>query len=156
LRTLPFSRRFILVSAATVFAALFLCGCPSGNSGSGGGTTSGGTTGGSSATTGGSSHPGILKYPLTAEPTTLDPALVRDGVTIDLLHNVYEGLVGWDEKSEVVPLVAKEMPKISADGKTYTFMIRDGAKFHNGRQITAEDVKYSLTRSISGWPPPSR
>jgi ABC-type transport system substrate-binding protein len=89
-----------------------------------------------------------LKYPLTAEPTTLDPALVRDGVTIDLLQGMYEGLVGWNEKGEVIPLVAAEMPKISADGKIYTFTIREGVKFHNGRQITADDVKYSLTRSL--------
>jgi ABC-type transport system substrate-binding protein len=57
-------------------------------------------------------------------------------------------LVGWNEKSEVAPLVAAEMPTISEDGKTYTFKIRQGAKFHNGRQVTAEDVKYSLTRSL--------
>ena len=48
----------------------------------------------------------------------------------------------------IIPLVAAEMPKVSADGKTYTFTIRDGAKFHNGRQIVAEDVKYSITRSL--------
>jgi ABC-type transport system substrate-binding protein len=124
----------------TVLGSLFLIGCPSS------GPKQGGATGTSAA--GGSRTPGILKYPLTAEPTTLDPALVRDGPTIDLLQQCYEGLVGWDEKSEVVPLVAKEMPKISADGKTYTFVIRDGAKFTNGRQITADDVKYSLTRSL--------
>jgi ABC-type transport system substrate-binding protein len=136
------SRRYILSCCATVCAALFLYGCPGG--GGGGATPSGSTP----STAGGSTHPGVLKYPLTAEPTTLDPALVRDGVTIDLLQGMYEGLVGWNDKSEVVPLVAAEMPKISADGKTYTFTIREGAKFHNGRQITAEDVKYSLTRSL--------
>ena len=40
------------------------------------------------------------------------------------------------------------MPKISADGKTYTFTLRDGLQFHNGRAVTADDVKYSLTRAL--------
>jgi ABC-type transport system substrate-binding protein len=61
---------------------------------------------------------------------------------------MYEGLVGWNEKNEVVPLLAKEMPKISADGKTYTFTLRDGVKFPGGDPITADDVKYSITRAL--------
>ncbi len=132
----------MLAVAALSGVSLLLAGCPSGGGGNGSGS------GGGQGSGSGSKTPGVLRYPLSAEPTTLDPALVRDGVTIDLLHQCYQGLVGWDDKSEVVPLVAKEMPKISADGKTYTFTIRDGVKFHNGRAVTAEDVKYSLTRSL--------
>jgi len=135
--------------AVAAGAALFLAGCPSsgGGGGTSGGTGGGGGGGGSTATaTGG--VPGVLRYPLTANPTTLDPALVSDGPTIDVLHQMYEGLVGWNEKSEVIPLLAAELPKISADGKTYTFTLRDGVKFHNGRAVSAEDVKYSLTRCL--------
>lgn len=139
------SRRRFLASLSLVaaVAALLSAGCRSGGDGAGSG--SGGS---SSASAAGSPAPGVLRYPLTAEPTTLDPATVSDGPTIDMLQHLYEGLVGWNEKSEVVPLVAAEMPKISADGKTYTFTIRDGVKFGNGRQVTAEDVKYSLTRAL--------
>lgn len=141
------SRRAVLFSSALAVFGMgaMLAGCPS--SSGGGGSATGGTSGGAK-TTGGSPKPGVLRYALTAEPTTLDPALATDGPTIDMLQQCYEGLVGWDEKSEVVPLVAKEMPKISADGKTYTFTLRDNVKFHNGRAVTAEDVKYSLTRSL--------
>lgn len=92
---------------------------------------------------------GVLRYPLTAEPTTLDPALVSDGPTIDVLQNVHMGLVGWNEKTEVVPLAAKALPTISPDGKTYTFVLRDGLKFHNGRAVTAEDVRWSLSRALA-------
>ncbi len=122
-----------LVLTASGSAGLLLSGCPSPGS-SGGGTASGAV-------------PGVLRYPLTANPTTLDPALVSDGPTIDVLHQMYEGLVGWNEKSEIIPLLAAEMPKISADGKTYTFTLRD-VKFPNGRAVTAEDVKYSITRAL--------
>ncbi|GAB4451985.1 MAG: ABC transporter substrate-binding protein [Armatimonadaceae bacterium] len=139
---LPISRRSLLVIMASAVAAVSLAGCPGGGGEGGNGTT---PAGGGTASSG---RPGVLRYPLSAEPTTLDPALVRDGVTIDFIQQTYEGLVGWDEKSDVVPLVAAEMPQVSEDGKTYTFKIRQGAKFHNGRQITAEDVKYSLTRSL--------
>lgn len=91
---------------------------------------------------------GTLRYALTTEPTTLDPAVLQDGPTIDLLQQVHQGLVGWSEKNEVTPLLAAQMPKLSADGRTYTFTIREGAKFHNGRSVSAEDVKYSITRSL--------
>lgn len=138
-------RRVILATILASVTAPFLIGCPSSNSG--GGTTGG--TGPSTAGGGGASgRAGVLRYALSAEPTTLDPALVQDGVTIDFLQSVYEGLVGWNEKGEVAPLLAADLPKISADGKTYTFKIRENAKFHNGRAVTAEDVKYSLTRSL--------
>ena len=133
---LPVSRRTFLSASLvglTAFA-LGVAGC--GPKKSGGGSA------------GGSRNPGVLKYPLTAEPTTLDPALVRDGPTIDMMQQMHEGLVGWNEKNEVVPLVASEMPKVTNGGKTYTFTIRPNAKFHNGRAVTADDVLYSLTRSL--------
>nr|WP_309684914.1 peptide ABC transporter substrate-binding protein [Armatimonas sp.] len=117
--------------------SLALVGCPSGNSG--GGTASGGGTG---------SVPGVLRYPIATEPSTLDPHRAQDGPTIDLLQNAHMGLVGWNDKTEVTPLAAKELPKVSADGKVYTFTLRAGLKFHNGREVTADDVKYSLTRAL--------
>ena len=134
-------RAFLALSLGGLVA--FAAGCNN-SGGTGSGQAGTGKSGGGK----GSTTPGVLKYPLTAEPTTLDPALVRDGPTIDMMQQVHEGLVGWNEKNEVVPLVAKEMPKITDGGKTYTFTIRDEAKFHNGRAVTAEDVKYSITRSL--------
>jgi oligopeptide transport system substrate-binding protein len=125
------SRR-LFVGAVSVLCCLAVLGCPSGAPKGGFGKES-----------------GVLRYPMTAEPTTLDPARVSDGPTIDVLQNVHIGLVGWNEKTEVVPLAAAEMPKVSADGKVYTFTLRDGLKFHNGREVTADDVRYSLTRALS-------
>lgn len=87
-----------------------------------------------------------LRYALTTEPTDLDPARVEDGTTIDLLQQIYEGLVKWDENNKAVGGIAEKWD-VSADGKTYTFHLRKGVKFHNGREVTADDFKYSLERS---------
>lgn len=87
----------------------------------------------------------VLRYALTAEPTTFDPALVRDGPTIDLLFQVFEGLVQWDENNRLVPNLAERW-EVSPDGRTYTFYLKRGVKFHNGREVTADDFKYSIER----------
>ncbi|MCB0825988.1 MAG: ABC transporter substrate-binding protein [Armatimonadetes bacterium] len=88
----------------------------------------------------------VLRYPVPNNPTSLDPGIVQDGDTLDMLQQVYEGLVGWDENNNVVPLVAERW-EVSDDGTEYTFFIREGVKFHNGRQVTAEDIKWSIERA---------
>lgn len=88
---------------------------------------------------------GVFRYPLINSPTTLDPHKVQDGDTIDLLQQVYEGLVGWSTDNAPVGLLAEKW-ELSEDGKTYTFTLRANAKFHNGRQVTADDVKWSFER----------
>lgn len=87
----------------------------------------------------------VLRYPIPNNPTSLDPATVQDGDTLDLLIQVYEGLVGWGPNNEVVGLLAESW-EVSPDGLTYTFKLRD-AKFHNGRTVTAEDIKWSIERA---------
>ncbi len=87
-----------------------------------------------------------LRYAISSEPTTLDPALVRDGTTIDLLQQIYEGLVKWDISNQLKPAMAESWT-VSPDGLTYTFKIRQGVKFPNGREVTAQDFKYSLDRT---------
>ena len=64
------------------------------------------TTGSSSV--GGAGVANTLRYPIITDPTTMDPAQVRDGTTIDLLQQVYEGLVKWDDKNQIVPNVAEK------------------------------------------------
>ncbi|MGO4319917.1 ABC transporter substrate-binding protein, partial [Agrobacterium sp. MCAB5] len=61
--------------------------------------------------------------------------------------NVVEGLVAAGEKGEVRPMLAKEWT-VSDDGKTYTFTLRDGVKFHNGETMNAYDVQWSLEKLI--------
>ena len=89
----------------------------------------------------------VLRYALQSPPTTLDPALVEDGDTIDMLQQIFEGLVMWNERNEVVPNLAEKI-ETSEDGRTYTFHLKSGVKFHNGRELKASDFEYSLTRAL--------
>jgi ABC-type transport system substrate-binding protein len=89
----------------------------------------------------------ILRVAMTAEPTTLDPALVQDGPTIDLLQQIYEGLVQWTPNNTLAPALATSW-SIGNKGLTYTFHLRPGVKFHSGAPLTADDVVYSFTRSL--------
>ena len=91
---------------------------------------------------------GVFRYPIVTNPTTMDPHKVQDGDTIDLLQQVYEGLVGWSPDNKPVGYLAESW-EVSPDGKTYTFKLKENAKFHNGRQVTADDVKWSFERSAS-------
>lgn len=79
-------------------------------------------------------------------PTTLDPALIRDSATAFLARQVFRGLVRLDDALNVVPDIAADYAK-SADARVYTFFLRPTAKFQNGRQITADDVAFSLKRA---------
>lgn len=89
----------------------------------------------------------VFRYALQSPPTQLDPALVEDGDTIDLLMQIFEGLVQWNEKNEIVPNLAEKW-EISPDGRTYTFHLKHNVKFHNGRVMTAADFVYTLTRTL--------
>ncbi len=79
---------------------------------------------------------------------SLDPHKATAAGTKEILFNIFEGLVKPDENGNLMNAVASDYT-LSEDGLVYTFTLRDGVKFHNGNEVTAEDVKYSLER-VSG------
>ena len=81
-----------------------------------------------------------------AEPRTLDPALVEDSVSAEYVVEIFSGLVTLDQELKVVPDLAERW-EVSRDGTTYTFFLRDGARFHNGRPVSAADFKYAMERA---------
>ncbi|MDZ7729373.1 MAG: peptide ABC transporter substrate-binding protein [Dehalococcoidia bacterium] len=82
-----------------------------------------------------------------ADPASaLDPIQVRDEGTAEYIVEVFGGLVTLDLDLEVQPDLAEDW-EISDDGTVYTFTLRDDIVFHNGRRVTAEDVKYSFERA---------
>jgi oligopeptide transport system substrate-binding protein len=89
----------------------------------------------------------MFRVPLVNSPTTFDPAMVEDGTTIDVLQNLFEGLVQWSPENKIVPCLAKSWD-VSKDGLTYTFHLRPGVKFQDGNPVTAQDVYYSFHRSL--------
>ena len=89
---------------------------------------------------------GVFRYALPTIPTTLDPAKVQDGDTIDIIQQEFEGLVKWGEDNRVQPNLAEKWD-ISPDGTKYTFHLKKGIKFTNGREVTADDFKWCMERS---------
>ncbi len=81
------------------------------------------------------------------DPTPLDPAFARDVNSAFMTRQVFRGLTRFDENLEPVPELAERI-EISADGLTYRFTLAEGARFADGKPITAQDVIYSLTRAI--------
>ncbi|AYM09067.1 ABC transporter substrate-binding protein [Agrobacterium tumefaciens] len=88
-----------------------------------------------------------LNVQITADIRSSQPGINRDAGTDSVMLNVVEGLVAAGEKGEIRPMLAKEWA-VSDDGKTYTFTLRDGVKFHNGKTMTATDVQWSLEKLI--------
>ncbi|QFT70133.1 Glutathione-binding protein GsiB precursor [Labrenzia sp. THAF35] len=81
------------------------------------------------------------------EPPHLDPTGAAAGAIDSVLYsNVFEGLTRFGPDGSVNPGLAESW-EISEDGKTYTFKLNDGVKFHDGSDLTADDVKFSLDRA---------
>ncbi len=76
---------------------------------------------------------------------SLDPHLAVAAGTKEVMFNVFEGLMKPTSTGDLTPAVA-ESYTVSEDRLTYTFTLREGVKFHNGDEVTAEDVVYSINR----------
>jgi len=85
-----------------------------------------------------------LTVGFTLDADTLDPANHRKRETETIIRNLYDGIVTRDANMQVVPEIAESMTQISPT--EYDFKIREGIKFHDGTEMTAEDVKFSLDR----------
>jgi oligopeptide transport system substrate-binding protein len=77
---------------------------------------------------------------------TLDPAIGYDWQNWSMIKSLFDGLMDYEPGTTNLKPDLAESYEISPDGKTFTFKLRSGVKFHNGREMTAEDVKYSLDR----------
>ncbi len=88
---------------------------------------------------------GTLRVGLYASNTTLDPHLSVAAVDTHIFVNVFEKLVEFDEKLNLVPALAESW-EISKDGREYTFRLRKGVKFHDGTDFNAEAAKFNFDR----------
>ena len=83
-----------------------------------------------------------------AEIPTGDPSLATDMASFNMFGQTMEGLYKIDENDQPVPAIADGDPKISEDGKTYIFKLREDAKWSNGDPVTANDFVYSWQRAV--------
>jgi len=103
-----------------------------------------------------SKDPTTFTYlPVSGDPDTLDPAFDYETTGGQVIQNTYETLIFYNkgDANSFVPQLAIEVPSqsnggISADGKTYTFKIRAGVKFHNGDTLTPDDVAFTFQRGL--------
>lgn len=119
----------LLVSAMTLFCA---CGKK-------------GTSNQSGANGADSSDGGSVVVGITNDMDSLDPHIAKAAGTMEVLYNVFDGLVKVAPDGSMQPAIAKSY-LVADDAKSITFTLRDDVKFHNGDSLTAEDVIYSLKR----------
>lgn len=89
-----------------------------------------------------------LTYPLQAKNTTLDPGKVNDSYMAELLQNVVEPLVTYDEGNRIVPCLAERWD-VTDGGRTYVFHLRKGVRFSNGRPLVADDFRWTWERVLA-------
>ncbi|WP_088032224.1 ABC transporter substrate-binding protein [Evansella clarkii] len=88
---------------------------------------------------------GTINVAYLAQPGTLDPHTTTANATRDPAKLIFETLLALNENFEVTPMLAEDY-EVSEDGKTITFELREGIKFHNGDEMTSEDVVASMTK----------
>lgn len=90
----------------------------------------------------------VIHMALNAGPLDLDPHVANDADSFPLLQNAHSGLLYIAPSGEISPGLAKSW-YVEEDGVTWIFNLRRGAKFHNGREVTAQDIKYSYERLLN-------
>ncbi len=95
----------------------------------------------------GSNEDYVLYFELDSAPKTLDPQLASETSEELLIKNLFEGLMRENSKGEIVKGVASDYT-VSDDKKTYTFTIRDGAKWSDGVPVTGKDFVFAFERAL--------
>ncbi len=96
----------------------------------------------------------VLRSMITTDIRGLMPGNSPDDNTGLVLQQIYEGLIAWRSDGTVAPMLAKAIDA-SADGRTYTFTLREGVTFHNGVLLTSREVVWTWERFLdpkSDWP----
>lgn len=92
---------------------------------------------------------GAMTVTYKDDVSTLDPAIGYDWQNWSIIKSIFDGLMDYAPgTTDLVPDLA-ESYTISADGLTYSFTLRDGVTFHNGRKLTSADIKYSIERAVN-------
>ena len=144
-------RRTLLQTAGTLALSgglLAACGGTSSSQSSGGTSTGTGTT---TSATGAPKRGGIAKIAVTSGSSrdTLDPAVWDNQMEQTALGSMYESLVDVDEQTWVPKPLLAEAWHVSPDATEWSFKIRSGIEFHDGRPLTAQDAAYSLKRVLN-------
>ncbi|OEU86367.1 peptide ABC transporter substrate-binding protein [Streptomyces abyssalis] len=157
------SRRRIAASAVAVAALLVTAGCGGGGSdGEGDGKAPGFNAANGKTANASDKKGGTLKFIGTQDADSWDTTRGYYGFAWDFMRYYSRTLitskpVAGKESSELVPDLAKAKAKISDDGKTYSYELRDGITWEDGKPVTSKDIKYGIERQwaqdvLSGGP----
>ncbi len=94
-------------------------------------------------------HGGTLTFDTSTDIRTLDPHVAFDVVSVAAAKLVFDGLLDYDQDANLVPRLAEALPEVSKDGRIFHLKLKKGSRFHNGREITADDVKWSIERVLN-------
>ena len=89
---------------------------------------------------------GAMTVTYQEDVATLDPAIGYDWQNWSMIKSLFDGLMGYEPGTTTLRPELAESWDVSEDGLTHTFPLKEGTTFHNGREITAQDVVYSLER----------
>jgi len=89
---------------------------------------------------------GVLKVVMETSPPTIDTHATGTTLAFIVGYHIFEGLFTLDENLKPIPMLAADLPEISDDKLVYTIKLRPDLKFHNGKDVTAEDAVASLKR----------
>ena len=134
------SRAFAAAAAAVLLLSLSLSACANtAGTGASGSTASGNT--------GSAQLRDTFTFGIATEVYNLDPFTSTTADARAVYFNIYEGLTEVTTDGQFVPCLASDI-EMSDDAKTYTFTLRDGVKFHNGNDMTMDDVLWSVQNAI--------
>ncbi|WP_266079207.1 ABC transporter substrate-binding protein [Haladaptatus caseinilyticus] len=125
-------RRFLKATGGAATAAA-LAGCTGGGNGDGGGNGNGGNSGNK------------LQL-INPTMTTLDPVKATDTASGTVIQQIFDPLMNYPNGQVSVENLLVKEHTVSDDKTTYTFKLKEGVKFHNGKEVTAKDVVYSWRR----------
>lgn len=89
----------------------------------------------------------VVRYPITSDPASLEPGLANELITGLIADSLHAGLFRFDADTQLTPYLA-ESYEVSDDGTVYTFRLNPAATWHNGRGVTAADIKAGWERYL--------
>lgn len=129
-------RKYFYVLVSLLLLILIAIGCSNNENGNESGNNNNGE----------SEDESILLIAADQDPSGMDPHTTTASSSHRIMGKIYEGLIDLDEDRNFVPQLAEDWEQV--DDTTYVFKLREGVKFHNGREMVAEDVKYSFERIL--------
>ncbi len=142
-------RALALLLAAMMVVSCTACGSDKASTAASGETAgstaaSGAEANGTAATTTSGNYLNVM---VEVEVSSLDPQVATDGTSFEVIADYTDGLMQMDADGKAVPAIA-ESYELSEDGKTYTFKLREDAKWSNGDPVTADDFVFGWQRAV--------